>query len=75
MRVQLITSEGQGRADQVEVADGTTVSAIFTAHLPGTDWSDYLVRVNRMPAATEQVLRDGDRMTITPLRIEGACAS
>ena len=75
MRVLLITSEGQGRAEQVEVADGTTVAAIVTAHLPGAVWSDYLLRVNRMPARTEQVLRDGDRLTITPLNIEGACAS
>jgi hypothetical protein len=34
--------------------------------------SDYLIRVNRMPVAKDQVLQDGDRVTCTPLKVEGA---
>jgi hypothetical protein len=32
----------------------------------------YLIRVNRQPASADQVLQLGDRVTITPTKIEGA---
>lgn len=34
--------------------------------------SDYLIRVNRQPAASDHVLQEGDRVSITPVKIEGA---
>ncbi len=33
---------------------------------------DYLIRVNRQPAARDEPLKDGDRVSVTPLKIEGA---
>jgi hypothetical protein len=35
---------------------------------------DYLIRVNRQPAASDQVLQEGDRVSLTPVKIEGALA-
>ena len=33
---------------------------------------NYLIRVNRQPAAREHVLVDGSRVSFTPTKIEGA---
>ena len=34
--------------------------------------ADYLIRVNRQPVAEDHVLQDGDRVSFTPTKIEGA---
>ena len=34
--------------------------------------SNYLIRVNRQPVSADQVLVEGDRVSITPTKIEGA---
>ena len=34
--------------------------------------ADYLIRVNRQPVSPEQVVQEGDRVSITPTKIEGA---
>ena len=74
MKILLINNDGGGFADHVEVADGTTVAALFADRLPGRRAADYLIRVNRLPAAADQVLAAGDRVSITPTKIEGAAA-
>lgn len=33
----------------------------------------WMIRVNRQPVAHNQMLCDGDRISITPVKIEGAC--
>ena len=38
------------------------------------DPKTYLIRVNRQPVASDQVLQEGDRVSITPTKIEGALA-
>ncbi len=40
--------------------------------IPGGRAEDYLVRVNRQPVARDYVLQEGDRVTITPVKLEGA---
>ena len=72
MKVLLINNDGGGFADHIEVADGTTVAKLFSQELPDGKASDYLIRVNRQPAGADQVLREGDRVSITPVKIEGA---
>jgi hypothetical protein len=47
MRVLFINNDGGGFADQIEVADGTTVSKLFGQRIPDRKASDYLIRVNR----------------------------
>jgi hypothetical protein len=34
--------------------------------------ADYLLRVNRAEATADQVLHEGDRVSFTPIKIEGA---
>jgi hypothetical protein len=48
------------------------VFQLFTDRVPGGKAGDYLIRVNRQPAAADQVLLDGDRVSFTPVKIEGA---
>ena len=72
MKLLFINNDGTGFADQIEAADGTTVAALFTERLPGAKAENYLIRVNRLPASADQVLHEGDRVSITPTKIEGA---
>jgi hypothetical protein len=74
MKLFFINNDGGGFADHIEVDDGTTVSQLFEDKMPGRKPADYLIRVNRLPAAADQVLQPGDRVSITPLKIEGAAA-
>jgi sulfur carrier protein ThiS len=71
MQVLLINNDGGGFADHVEILAETTVQAFFAQHVPGRQPSDYLIRVNRLPVAADQVLQEGDRISITPIKIEG----
>jgi hypothetical protein len=72
MRVLYINNDGGGFADHIEIKAGTTVSALFAKKLPDRSPGDYLIRVNRQPAAPDQVLVENDRVTFTPTKIEGA---
>ena len=72
MRILYINNDGGGFADYVEVAAGTTVEKFFTQQVPDRKADDYLIRVNRQPVACDTVLQEGDRVTMTPTKIEGA---
>jgi hypothetical protein len=72
MRILFINNEGAGFAAPVDVPDGTTVSALFAERMPGRKPGDVLIRVNRLPAAADQALSPGDRVSFTPVKIEGA---
>ena len=72
MRILFVNNDGGGFADYVQVEEGTTVEQFFQEHLPNRKSEDYLIRVNRQPVAKDYLLRDGDRVTMTPTKIEGA---
>jgi hypothetical protein len=71
MRILFINNDGGGFADEIDVPDGTTVEGLFRERIKGRA-QDHLIRVNRQPVAPGQVLQPGDRVTITPTKIEGA---
>lgn len=72
MTLFFINNDGGGFADTIEADDGTSVGRLFAERMPGRQPADFLIRVNRLPAAADQVLRDGDRVSFTPTKIEGA---
>lgn len=72
MQILFINNDGGGFADYIQVAEGTTVEQFFQEQLSTRKSEDYLIRVNRQPVAKDYLLRDGDRVTITPTKIEGA---
>ncbi len=71
MRVLLINNDGGGFADYVEISPNTSVQEFFRQRVPGRQPGDYLIRVNRLPVAADQMLQEGDRVSITPTKIEG----
>ena len=72
MRVLLINNDGGGFADYLEVPEGTTVKSLFEQQISSPNPENYLIRVNRRPVPADQVLQEGDRVSITPTKIEGA---
>lgn len=72
MKILVINNDGGGFADYVDVADGTTVAQLFSRQVATAKASDYLIRVNRQPCPSDQILQEGDRISITPTKIEGA---
>jgi hypothetical protein len=39
--------------------------------MPGRKPQDYLIRVNRQPVSRDYALQENDRVTVTPVKIEG----
>ena len=71
MRILYVNNDGAGFADFIDVEQSKTVAELFTEKVKGNA-SDYLIRVNRQPVAADYVLQDGDRVSITARKIEGA---
>ena len=74
MRILYINNDGSGFADYVEVEPGTTVQSLFREQVKHGRPADYLIRVNRQPVPPDYVLQEGDRVSFTPTKIEGALA-
>ena len=72
MKIMFINNEGGGFADYVDVPHGTTVRELFQRKLGPVKPDQFLIRVNRQPVPRDQVLCEGDRVSITPTKIEGA---
>ena len=72
MKVLYINNDLGGFADYLDIAENTTVEKFFNQQLPGRQAEDYLIRVNRQPVARDYVLQEGDRVTATPTKVEGA---
>ncbi|HUQ69004.1 MAG TPA: molybdopterin converting factor [Planctomycetaceae bacterium] len=72
MHILFINNDGGGFAVQIEIPDGTTVTDLFRQRMPHGRPSDYLIRVNRQPTSADAVLQTGDRVSVTPTKIEGA---
>ena len=72
MRILYVNNDGAGFADYVSIAENTTVEQFFAIKMQDCQAIDYLIRVNRQPVTRDYILKDGDRVTITPRKIEGA---
>ncbi len=72
MKILVINNDGGGFADYLEVSSATTVRTLFEQQIRSGKPENYLIRVNRQPVAADQVLEEGDRVSFTPVKIEGA---
>ena len=72
MRIMYINNSGGGFADYLQLTEETTVEKFFKEKMPSQKPEDYLIRVNRQPVPRDYVLQEGDRITITPTKIDGA---
>lgn len=74
MQITYINNDGAGFADRIEIEDGITIQQLFTQRMPQGNPADYLIRINRQPTTSDYVLQPGDRVSMTPTKIEGAKA-
>lgn len=72
MKILYINNDGGGFADYVEVSAGLTVRQFFAEQVKQGQPDSYLIRVNRQPVPSDQTLHEGDRVSFTPIKIEGA---
>jgi hypothetical protein len=72
MQILVINNDGSGFADYLEVESGTTVQKLFEKQVANPKPENYLIRVNRLPTSRDQILNEGDRVSFTPRKIEGA---
>jgi len=72
MRILFINNLGGGFADFINVEEGTSIEKLFKQKMSNENTEDYLIRVNRQPVPKDYVLKENDRVTITPTKIEGA---
>ena len=72
MQILFINNNGGGFADYLDVEDNTTAGQFFAEKMPREASSDYLVRINRQPVPINYILKPGDRVTFTPVKIQGA---
>ena len=72
MKILLINNDGGGFADYVNVPEGTTIQALFASHMKSHKPEDFLIRVNRQTVPADEPLHDADRVSFTPVKIEGA---
>ena len=75
MKVLFINNNGGGFADYINVPEGATVNTFFGDHMKECAPEDYLIRVNRQPVPKDCDLKEGDRISITPTKIEGAMSA
>lgn len=72
MKIMYINNDGGGFADFINVEEGMTIEKLFKQKMPHEESHDYLIRVNRQPVPKEYVLKENDRVTVTPTKIDGA---
>lgn len=72
MQIRFIDNEGGGFADYIDVPEGKKVEEFFNERFPSRNAADFLIRVNRQPVARDYVLQPNDRVTVTPLKVDGA---
>lgn len=64
--VLYINNHGGGFADRVQVRAGTTAREFFSLKMPGQRTDNFLLRVNRQAVEPNDVLREGDRVNLSP---------
>src|SRR5215213_4622471 len=72
VKILFVNNDGGGFADYIELPHGTSVQELFDQKMRGAKASNYLIRVNRQPAAKDQVLVVGVPVSMSPTELEGA---
>ena len=72
MKIMYINNSGGGFADYMNIEEGMSIAKLFKQKMPNEESHDYLIRVNRQPVPKDYILKENDRVTITPTKIDGA---
>ncbi len=77
INVTLVTNDGAGLPARIPVTEGTTLEKFLEVSFEG-DPNDFTIRVRANGATVEihndYVLRDGDRVSMAPTKVDGASA-
>jgi len=71
VQIFFINNAGGGYADYASVQPNTTVGEFLAGKVSG-DLGRYLIRVNGQAVARDERLKAGDRVSVTPTKLEGA---
>jgi len=76
MRVTLVTNDGSGMPQALNVRNGITVGSFLDTNFTG-NVDDFDIKVRSSDGHSEvvdcdYVLEDGDRISLTPTKVEGA---
>ena len=69
--VLYVNNEGGGFPETKPVDEGTTFGDFISSLVSNA--AAYRIRLNNELAVHETVLEDGDRVVVTPLKVEGGC--
>ncbi len=70
MQILFVNNDGGGFADYTDIPHGTTVQELFEQRMGQAKPDRYLIRVNGKVVPRNQVLTEGNRVSITPTKIE-----
>lgn len=72
IKISYINHDSAGFSDDVQVPAGTTIQEFFNQKMPGRDSRSYLIHVNSLPPVRDYVLTEGDCVSISPTKVQGA---
>jgi hypothetical protein len=61
MCIQFLTDSGCDFSQPVHVEPSTSITVFFAARFPTAQPTDYLIRINGLPAVAGQMLREDDQ--------------
>ena len=75
IEVTLVTNDGSGLPNKVNVREGTTLDQFLGVSFDG-DPEEFKIRVRTdgetVEADLDYVLQDGDRVSLAPMKVDGA---
>lgn len=69
--VVFLNHEGGGYAARTRVRVGTTLGQFILTQMGNININDMEIRVNGLISESDTVLNDGDRVSVSPLKIAG----
>lgn len=70
--VLFLNAEGTGFAGETRVPKGSTVGQFFKEQMKGREAREFKIKVNRDIAKEGDILRDGDKVSVTPEKVGGS---
>lgn len=71
INITFLNNDGGGFSETFSVAADSTISDLFKVKMGGVSPSGYRIRVNRQPVEASYILQDGDKVSVTPTKIDG----
>lgn len=73
MVINFVNNDGAGFAGELSIPEGTTIDKLFYDKMGSdADPLSYHIKVNRDVVAPGYVLKNGDRVSIVPAKVEAA---